>query len=128
MLFIDHDPRVFVRYCCVAIVGYRDRKPLPATELECPVSLPSEGYKTGNPLRCPPFSPLNQCCPHPLMTIRDIVVPCRRAARLYERCAVSLGTNEYNVSGKALPQLANLTGKPARKIFQGLPTQEMNHE
>lgn len=51
-----------------------------------------------------------------------------RAARLYERCAVRFGTNEYNVSGKALQRLASLAGKSARAIFQGLPTREMNHE
>ena len=51
-----------------------------------------------------------------------------RAARLYERFAVRFGTNEYNVSGKALRQLASLAGKSAREIAQGLPTQEMNHQ
>lgn len=51
-----------------------------------------------------------------------------RAARLYERFAVRFGTNEYNVSGKALRQLASLAGKPAREIIQGLPTVEMNYE
>jgi GNAT superfamily N-acetyltransferase len=51
-----------------------------------------------------------------------------RAARLYERFAVRFGTNEYNVSGKALRQLAGLSGKSIREIVQGLPTVEMNHE
>jgi GNAT superfamily N-acetyltransferase len=51
-----------------------------------------------------------------------------RAAQLYERFAVKFGTNEYNVSGKALQQLASLAGKSAREILQGLPTREMNYE
>ncbi len=51
-----------------------------------------------------------------------------RAARLYERFAVRFGTNEYNVSGKALRRLASLAGKPAREMVQGLPTVEMNYE
>ena len=51
-----------------------------------------------------------------------------RAARLYKRSAVRFGTNEYNVSGKALRQLASLAGKPAREIVRGLPTVAMNYE
>lgn len=51
-----------------------------------------------------------------------------RAACLYERFAVRFGTNEYNVSGKALRQLASLAGKPAREIVQGLPIVQMNYE
>ena len=51
-----------------------------------------------------------------------------QAARLYERCAVRFGTDEYNVSGKALQQLASLAGKSARQIIQRLPTREMNYE
>jgi len=51
-----------------------------------------------------------------------------RTARLYERFAVRFGTNEYNVSGKALRQLASLVGKPEREIVYGLPTVAMNYE
>jgi GNAT superfamily N-acetyltransferase len=51
-----------------------------------------------------------------------------RASRLYARVGVRFGANEYNVSGKALRQLASLAGKSAREIFQGLPPQAMNHE
>ena len=51
-----------------------------------------------------------------------------RAARLYERVGIRFGTNEYNVSGAALRQLANLAGKPPREIVRGLPTTEMNHQ
>lgn len=51
-----------------------------------------------------------------------------RASRLYERVGIRFGANEYNVSGKALRQLASLAGKSAREIFKGLPTKEMNHQ
>jgi len=51
-----------------------------------------------------------------------------RAARLYERFGVRFGANEFNVSGKALQQLAALAGKSARDIAKGLPTREMNYE
>ena len=51
-----------------------------------------------------------------------------RASRLYERVGICFGTNEYNVSGKALRQLASLAGKSAREIFKGLPTKEMNYQ
>lgn len=52
----------------------------------------------------------------------------QRASRLYERVGVRFGANEYNVSGKALRQLASLAGKSSREIFQGLPTKEMNYQ
>ena len=51
-----------------------------------------------------------------------------RSSRLYARVGVCFGTNEYNISGKALRQLANLAGKSPREILQGLPTQEMNYQ
>ncbi|MBD2089448.1 GNAT family N-acetyltransferase [Microcoleus sp. FACHB-1515] len=51
-----------------------------------------------------------------------------RASRLYARVGVCFGSNEYNVSGKALRQLASLAGLPAREIVRGLPTKEMNYE
>lgn len=51
-----------------------------------------------------------------------------RAARLYERFAICFASNEYNVSGQALRQLASLAGKSAREILQGLPTREMNYQ
>lgn len=50
------------------------------------------------------------------------------AARLYERFSVRFGTNEYNVSGKALKQLAGLAGKSSREMLRGLPTKEMNYQ
>lgn len=50
------------------------------------------------------------------------------AARLYERFAVRFGTNEYNVSGKALRQLASLAGKSPREMLRGLPTPDMNYQ
>lgn len=50
-----------------------------------------------------------------------------RASRMYERVGVRFGANEYNVSGKALRQLASLAGKSVREIFKGLPTKEMNY-
>jgi GNAT superfamily N-acetyltransferase len=51
-----------------------------------------------------------------------------RASRLYDRVGICFGTNEYNVSGKALRQLASLSGKSAREILQQLPTKEMNYQ
>ena len=51
-----------------------------------------------------------------------------RATRLYERVGVRFGTNEYNVSGKALRQLASLAGRSTREIVRGLPTRDMNWE
>ncbi|MEO1210027.1 MAG: GNAT family N-acetyltransferase [Cyanobacteria bacterium J06638_20] len=50
------------------------------------------------------------------------------AARLYERVAVRFGSNTYNLSGKALSQLASLAGKSPREMVRGLPTREMNYE
>ncbi|ASC70992.1 hypothetical protein XM38_019410 [Halomicronema hongdechloris C2206] len=50
------------------------------------------------------------------------------AARLYGRVGVRFGTNEYNVSGQALRQLASLAGKSGRDILRGLPTQAMNYQ
>jgi GNAT superfamily N-acetyltransferase len=51
-----------------------------------------------------------------------------RASRLYARVGVCFGTNEYNLSGKALRQLAGLAGKSPKEILRGLPTQEMNYQ
>lgn len=51
-----------------------------------------------------------------------------QAVRLYERFAVRFGNNEYNVSGKALRQLASLVGKSQRAILQGLPIRDMNYQ
>lgn len=51
-----------------------------------------------------------------------------RAARLYARVGICFGTNEYNVSGKALRQLASLAGRSPREMLRQLPTKEMNHE
>jgi GNAT superfamily N-acetyltransferase len=51
-----------------------------------------------------------------------------RASRLYKRVGVQFGANEYNVSGRALRQLASLAGLSAREIVRGLPTQEMNYQ
>jgi hypothetical protein len=37
-------------------------------------------------------------------------------------------TTTYNLSGKALSQLASLAGKSPREMVRGLPTREMNYE
>ena len=48
--------------------------------------------------------------------------------KLYRRIAMSLGGNEYHVSGRAFRHLANQLGRNLREIVKNLPQPEWNHE